>query len=163
MDFSFASVIGLVSVLWGGSPAAVDATPQGLIEAVYAQPGDERSLQPDEVYSDRLQDQLATYFANQQATLVASTDASPPIDLVPFDPLSLLASTGPVTISAPVISGRQATTTVNIETGTGPSQLSLFMVEQDNGWRIDDIASFNADGQPWLLSWILRYDPPMGG
>ena len=163
MEFSLPAVIGLVSVLWGGMPAAVDATPQGLIEAVYAQPAAERSLQAEDVYSDRLQDQFGIYFANQDATLLTAADITPPIDLVPFDPLSLLASAGPVVISEPVVTGRQATATVTVEKGTGPAQLSLFLVEQDNGWRIDDIASFDAGGQPWLLSWLLRYDPPIGG
>lgn len=164
MDFSLAAVIGLVAALWGGMPANADANPRSLIEAVYSQPATEaEALTPEQVYSNRLQRLFADYFRNQEATVLATSEDPPPIDLIPFDPLSLVASSGAVAISDPVMGDRQATITVDIEREAGPSQLSLFLVEQDDGWRIDDIASFDADGQPWLLSWILRYDPPLGG
>ena len=163
MDFSLPAAIGLVTTLLGGTPAAVDATPKSLIEALYAQPIAETNLAPSDVYSTRLQTLFADYARNQQATLVAASDAAPPIELIPLDPLTLLSASGPVTLSEPVVDGHQALATVSMTAETGPKQMSLFMVEQTDGWRIDDIASFSSDGQPWLLSWVLRYDPPIDG
>jgi len=164
MDFSFAAIIGLVTAIWGGMPADADANPKSLIEAIYSQPATEaEALTADDVYSTRLQGLFAGYFRNQDTTILTASGEAPPINLIPFDPLSLVASSGQVEISEPLMGDRQATITVDIERDSGSSQLSLFLIEQDDGWRIDDIASFDAGGQPWLLSWILRYDPPIGG
>ena len=163
MDFSLPAAIGLVTTLLGGTPAAIDATPKSLVEALYAQPIAETALAPADVYSTRLQTLFADYVHNQQAMLIAASDAPPPIELIPFDPLTLLSASGPVTLSEPVVDGQQALAIVSMSTHAGPTQLSLFLVEQADGWRIDDVASFSGGGQPWLLSWVLRYDPPIDG
>ncbi|MBU1174324.1 MAG: hypothetical protein KKH72_02895 [Alphaproteobacteria bacterium] len=164
MDFGLPMVFGLFATLWGGAPADYDATPKQLLVAVYAPPvvvGKE--LAPEDIYSDRLQALFDGYFSNEQTLFAAAGNVEPPINLIPFDPLSLVIESGSIAISEPVVSGHQATATVSVTKNGGTSQLSLFLIEQAEGWRIDDIASFDAEGQPWLLSWILRYDPPMDG
>ena len=162
MDFNWPAIVGLVSWLWGGVPADIGNSPQSLLEAIYNPPATaESTLTADEVYSDRLQTLFASYFAEEQTILASTAGEPPPINLIPFDPLSLVTAPGDVSISVPVVTGAQATATVGFTGEDGPVQLSLFMIEQQDGWRIDDVASFNANGQQWLLSWILRYDPPM--
>jgi hypothetical protein len=38
------------------------------------------------------------------------------------------------------------------------SLLSLALVKEADGWKVDDIASLG-EGENWLLSWLLQYDP----
>lgn len=160
MDLSWPAIIGLMSTLWGGVPADADATPKGLLEAIYsARAQAERTITEADIYSDQLMLLFAEYHAEQQVTLASSSEVAPPVDLIPFDPLSATLPPRNLVISEPVVLNSQATATVSFEKGSMPVQLSIFMVEQSQGWRIDDVASFDANGQPWLLSWLLRYDP----
>jgi hypothetical protein len=160
MDFSLPAIIGLATSLLGGAPAPYDSTPATLLATLYAaSAGVEKPLTADDVYSDRLQTLFLEHEIDSQITLASTDDIAPPVDLEPFDPLSLATAPQPVAISEPVVHGRQATATVTFDNASGPVQLSVFMIEQSEGWRIDDIASFDADGQPWLLSLLLSEDP----
>ena len=38
------------------------------------------------------------------------------------------------------------------------SLISVAMVREADGWKVDDVASL-AGSQNWLLSWLLQYDP----
>ena len=39
-----------------------------------------------------------------------------------------------------------------------PSVLTISLVRNPEGWKVDDVASLGADDH-WLLSWLLTYDP----
>ena len=162
MDFSWPAIAGAVSSLWGVLPAADINDPRAFLDALYApQPGAERVLTADDVYSDRLETLFDDYAAHETTIQIASTEAPPPVDLEPFDPVSVIAASGPARISEPVIDNHRATAVVSFGTGNDARQLNLFLVEQDDGWRIDDVASTGSDGNPWLLSYLLRYDPQL--
>jgi hypothetical protein len=38
------------------------------------------------------------------------------------------------------------------------SLLSLSLTQESDGWKVDDVASLG-QGEHWLLSWLLQYDP----
>ncbi len=161
MDFSWPAIVGLISALWGGTPAAdFDSTPKSLLEAVYRQsPAIERTLSDTDIYSERLQNLFYHYNAEQNLILTSAAADPVPVDLLAFDPLSTETATENVVISEPVVRDDQATATVSFEKDGKPVQLSFYLVAENDKWRIDDIAAFGDGGQPWLLSWLLRYDP----
>ena len=146
--------------LGGSGPAEVDASPRGLLEAVYASPASaEDILDADEIYSDRLQYLFKSYFSEAHLTPASANLAPAPVNLVPFDPLSLAVAPSQVNISEPLIENSYATANVNFDSDEGPVRLSVSMIEEAEGWRIDDVASFGDGDKQWLLSWMLRYDP----
>lgn len=160
MDFSIPAIIGFATSLLGATPAPYDSTPADLLAAIYQAPaGIEKPLTADDIYSDRLQSLFLEHEIDHQVTLASIHEVEPPVDLVPFDPLSLGTASQNVAISDPVVRGLQATATVSFDNAAGPVQLSVFLIEQSEGWRVDDIASFDSSGQPWLLSLLLREDP----
>lgn len=158
MDFSFPAVIGMVSVLWGGG--APDTGPKAFLEHVYDPPTSEQTaLTQNEIYSDRLLDLFDHYHKEARLTLTSAPADPGPVELVPFDPLSLGQTPTDLKISDPVIRDDHAMADISFDANSGPVQLSVSMVQEDGSWRIDDIASFGGDGQQWLLSWLLQYDP----
>ncbi len=160
MDFSWPALVGLISMLWGGMPADIDSTPESLLEAVYrmSPAAEQQTLGANAIYSDRLLNLFMQHEIDIQVTLAASSTRPPPLELIPFDPLTLGSEPHNVVISEPDIRGHQATTIVSFDNANGPVQLSVFLVEQNAGWRIDDVAAFSGSGDPWLLSRLLQDD-----
>lgn len=80
--------------------------------------------------------------------------------MLAFDPFiegqnSLLMD---VVIGEPVITGDRAVSTVSFHNFDHLSLISVAMVREADGWKVDDVASL-AGSQNWLLSWLLQYDP----
>ena len=80
--------------------------------------------------------------------------------MLAFDPFiegqnSLLMD---LAISDPVTSGDHAVATVSFHNFDHMSLMSLSLVKEADGWKVDDVASL-AGTQNWLLSWLLQYDP----
>ena len=63
-----------------------------------------------------------------------------------------------LSIGEPVVMGDTATVTVSFHNFDQPTLLSLSLVKEAGGWKVDDVASLGG-GQHWLLSWVLQYDP----
>lgn len=63
-----------------------------------------------------------------------------------------------LTISEPQVMGDRALVTVRFHNFDHPSLLSLSLLREADGWKVDDIASMGAD-EHWLLSWLLAFDP----
>lgn len=155
-------IIGFLLALGfvGGAPAYDD--PKVLLEAIYAPytvgqtPGDR-----EQYYSERLR---GLYAANLERQAVDSktgseVDTNAP-DLVGFDPFiegdhALLLD---LNIGAPVVQGERALATVTFHNFDHTSLLAITMKREQDGWKVDDIASMGSD-QNWLLSWLLQYDP----
>lgn len=144
-----------------GAASAFDE-PKGLLKAIYAPYIEGREPpEPDTWYSSRLKVIYAKNLAGQvrdQAT-GESVDPGAPAMLA-FDPFiegqhSLLLD---VAITDPVISGKYAVANVSFHNFDHASLLSVSMVKEDDGWKVDDIASLGNE-QKWLLSWLLQYDP----
>ena len=52
----------------------------------------------------------------------------------------------------------KAMVTVAFTNFDNTSLLTLSLVREGDGWKVDDIASLG-EGENWLLSWLLQYDP----
>ena len=61
-------------------------------------------------------------------------------------------------ISDPVVAKDKALVTVSFTNFDQATLLSLSLVRAADGWKVDDVASLG-DGENWLLSWLLQYDP----
>ena len=144
-------------------PAAAQAfdNPKALLEAIYQpyQSGQKHdSLDP--FYSDRLKGLFidhANRATDDVMALAPETDASPNRAFNPFldsDNALLLD----VKIGEPVVLGDNALATVSFHNFDHPSLLTVAMVKEADGWRVDDVTSTGA-GENWMLSWLLIYDP----
>lgn len=147
----------LCGVLWSFPALAFDS-PRALIEAIY-QPYQNSGERGDisRFFSERLLD----IWRGQTATAVASTEASPHAqDLAGFDPFVQGDAFFPfdLVISEPAMLDDRAIATVSYRNFGEPSLLSLSMVRETEGWKVDDIASMG-DGENWLFSWLLTVDP----
>lgn len=136
--------------------------PKALLEAIYAPykagqtPGDR-----EQYYSARLRGLYAANIERQSVDSRTGTgvDTNAP-DLVGFDPFiegdhALLLD---LAISTPVVQGDRALSTVTFHNFDHTSLLAITMKREQDGWKVDDIASMGSD-QNWLLSWLLQYDP----
>jgi hypothetical protein len=151
----------LVAIAVIGGAYAYD-DPKALLEAVYApytagqSPGDR-----EQYFSARLK---GLYAANLERRSLdsktgAEVDPNAP-NLVDFDPFiegdhALLLD---LSIGAPVIQGDRALSTVTFHNFDHTSLLAITMKREQDGWKVDDIASMGSE-ENWLLSWLLQYDP----
>ncbi|WP_055045171.1 hypothetical protein [Devosia sp. A16] len=149
-------IIGL-----SGAASAYD-NPKALVEAIY-QPysaGQKHKGGLEKFYSARLKD---LYAANVERQGVdqrgAAVDPDAP-DMLAFDPFiegqnSLLLD---LVVGEPVLNGDRAVATVSFHNFDHMSLISIAMVREADGWKVDDVASL-AGSQNWMLSWLLQYDP----
>jgi hypothetical protein len=135
--------------------------PKALLAAIYAPYiAGQTPTGNEQYYSERLRDIFA---ANAQKQAVDESGAA--IDpnaaaALSFDPFiegqhSLLLD---VVLGEPVISGDRALATVSFHNFDHASLLSIAMVKEAGGWKVDDLASLGSS-ENWLLSWLLQYDP----
>ncbi|MBN9314627.1 MAG: DUF3828 domain-containing protein [Devosia sp.] len=155
-------IIASLLLILGVTGAAVAYDdPKALVEAIY-QPyaAGEKHGSLEQFYSSRLKDLYASNAERQAIDQKgAAIDPDAP-DMLTFDPFiegqnSLLLD---LVIGAPVTSGDRAVVTVSFHNFDHMSLISLSLVKQADGWKVDDVASL-AGGQNWLLSWLLQYDP----
>ena len=137
-------------------PAFAFDDPKALVEAIYAPYttlGTAREQDPAQYYSERLRGLVAT-----NAAPTAAGDAAPAVlDFNPFigGQQALLRD---LVIGAPVLLKGKAMVTVSFTNFDRSSLLALSLVKQADGWKVDDVASLG-EGENWLLSWLLQYDP----
>jgi len=158
-----ASVRILLILIFLAVPAAAQAFdhPRALLEAIYSpyQSGKKHdSLDP--FYSARLKGLFIDHVNRATDDVMALTpesDASPDRSFNPFldsDNALLLD----LMIGEPVVLGDSALATVGFHNFDHPSLLSIAMVKEADGWKVDDVTSTGA-GENWMLSWLLIYDP----
>lgn len=153
-------ILGLLAALSVPSMAFAFDDPKALVEAIY-QPYQAGQQHGDigQFYSSRLK-QL---FADQGSNAAAEVDTTGSIGVhasVDFNPFidgdhALLLD---VTIGQPVIVGDQALVTVGFHNFDQPTLLSLSLVREPDGWKVDDVTSMGGE-ENWMLSWLLQYDP----
>lgn len=155
-------IIASLLLILGFTGAAVAYDdPKALVDAIY-QPyaAGQKHDGLEQFYSSRLKD---LYAANLERQAVdqkgAAVDPDAPAMLA-FDPFiegqnSLLLD---LVVGEPVMNGDRAVVTVSFHNFDHMSLISLSLVKEADGWKVDDVASL-AGSQNWLLSWLLQYDP----
>jgi hypothetical protein len=151
-------IIGLFALV---GPAAAYDDPKSLISAIYApyQAG-QKHASLDAFYSNRLKGLFIDHsmrVTEDVASVEPGTDATPAVDFNPFiDAQNALLLD--VVVGEPVILGDHALATVSFHNFDHPSLLTVAMVKEADGWKVDDVTSTGA-GENWMLSWLLLYDP----
>lgn len=163
-DMTILRSLGIAGMLFVGlfvSGAQAFETPRQLIDAIYApyQSGKVHdSLQP--FYSERLQGlfvEHAARSADVEPVALSKADTPSATDFNPFldADYPLLFD---VKVSEPAELGDYAIATVAFHNFDHPSLLSIAMVREADGWKVDDVTS-TGEGENWMLSWLLRFDP----
>lgn len=146
---------GIAAILLGlCAPAMAYDDPKALVDAIYAPYttlGAATDQDPAQYYSERLRGLVAANAAPQ------GEDAPPVLEFNPFigAKQALLRD---LAISAPVGNAEKAIVTVSFGNFDQVSLLALSLIREEEGWKVDDIASLG-EGENWLLSWLLQYDP----
>jgi len=153
-------IVGLVMALGLSSATLAYDDPKQLVQAIY-QPYQTGQQHADlgQFYSSRLK-QL---FAGQGAKAAAEVDTSGPVAveaIVDFNPFidakhALLLD---VDIGEPIVVGDSALVTIGFHNFDQPTLISLSLVREAEGWKVDDVSSMGGEHN-WMLSWLLQYDP----
>ncbi|HVX73639.1 MAG TPA: hypothetical protein VHB19_12595 [Devosia sp.] len=161
-----ALLIGLVLALIAAPALAFD-DPKALVAAIYAPyqtPGQATAQDPAQYYSERLRGLVSGHAAKAAADLLTSsnvgTDTGDVAPVLGFNPLingqqSLLMD---LSIGEPVVVNDKAMVTVSFHNFDQSTLLALSLVKGADGWKVDDVASLG-QGEHWLYSWLLQYDP----
>jgi hypothetical protein len=138
------------------TPAFAYDDPKALVDAIYAPYttlGAARDQDPAQYYSERLRGLIST-----NAMAATTGDAAPAkLDFNPFigAQQALLRD---LVIGAPILQKDKAMVTVSFSNFDHYNLLALSLVQDADGWKVDDVASLG-EGENWLLSWLLQYDP----
>ena len=155
----------LVAALSG--PAFAFDDPKALVEAIYAPyqtPGAAADQDPAQYYSERLRGLVSGHAAKAAGNLldaqVSAENTGPVAPALSFNPFidaqhSLLMD---LAVGEPVVQKNKALVTVSFTNFDTATLLSLSLVHDPDGWKVDDVASLG-EGENWLLSWLLQYDP----
>lgn len=132
-------------------PASAFDTPKALVDAVYA-PYIARTEPPapSTYYSDALS-QLTAAKLERDGAEAEVFDFDPFIDgqnALLFDFVA----------GEPIVIGDRALINVTFKNFAHPTALTLALVEEADGWKVDDVASMGVE-RHWLLSWLLAFDP----
>ncbi|WP_421759452.1 hypothetical protein [Devosia sp.] len=151
----------LLMALGFASAANAYDDPKALLSAIYAPYiAGQTPTGNEQYYSERLRDIFAANAAKQAVDESGATIDPNAAAALTFDPFiegqhSLMLD---VVLGEPVISGDRAVATVSFHNFDHASLLSIAMVKEAAGWKVDDVASLGS-GENWLLSWLLQYDP----
>ncbi len=157
----WAILAGLSIAVLGAVPAVAYDDPKTLVEAIY-EPYVRGATQADleQFYSRHLKELFAAHaskIAVSTGDSLASVMVDKPAGFNPFIDAqhSLLLD---LKVSEPVVIDADAVVTVSFHNFDHPSLLSLALVKEADGWKVDDISSLGK-GENWMLSWLLLYDP----
>ena len=147
------AILALILMLAAALPAFAYDTPKALVEAIYAPYatlGAATEQDPAQYYSERLKGLVASNAAGGDGAA----------NVLAFNPFigAQQALLRDLSISEPVVTGAKAIATVSFHNFDHSSLLALSLVQEADGWKVDDIASMG-EGENWLLSWLLQYDP----
>jgi hypothetical protein len=158
----FSGFLGALMALLTAFPALAYDDPRALVEAIY-QPyiNGQQQTNLAQFYSAGLK-QLFLDHANTKAqeldiTGSVPTEIEPVLSFNPFinaDNALLLD----VAIGEPVVVGDKALVTVAFHNFDEPTLLSLSLIKEPDGWKVDDVTSTGGE-EKWMLSWLLLYDP----
>ncbi|RYE60859.1 MAG: hypothetical protein EOP20_01345 [Hyphomicrobiales bacterium] len=156
-------ILALLLVLAPLVPATAEETysdPKALVQAIYDayRPGAPKG-DPTAHYSSRLKGIVALAEDTAHVTNTVGSELDPVADPTfnPFlpDDSALLFD---LAVGEPARLDGRAVVTVTYHNFDQPRLLAISLVEEDGGWKVDDVASMGSD-VPWLLSWALAADP----
>jgi len=158
------AILALLLVMAPMTSVMADETysdPKALVQAIYAnyQPGMPAG-DPTVHYSARLREIARLAEENAHITNTAVGAAIDPVADPTFNPFlpddhALLFD---LVVGEPARLDKRAVVTVTYHNFDQPRLLAISLVEEDDGWKVDDVASMGSD-VPWLLSWALAADP----
>lgn len=160
------AIIFAIALALGAAPGFAFDDPKALVTAIYAPyqtPGAAAGQDPAQYYSERLKGLVSAHAAKATEDVLTSPDGTKTGPVAPgltFNPFidaqhSLLMD---LAVGEPVIIGDKAMASVSFHNFDQATLLSLSLVKDPDGWKVDDVASLG-QGEHWLLSWLLQYDP----
>jgi hypothetical protein len=161
-----ALLLGILLALMAAPAFAFD-DPKALVTAIYAPyqtPGQATDQDPAQFYSERLKGLVSAHAAKAAADLLTSsntgTDTGDVAPVLGFNPFingqsSLLMD---LQVGEPTVINDKAMVTVSFHNFDQATLLALSLVKAADGWKVDDVASLG-QGEHWLYSWLLQYDP----
>lgn len=149
----------------GAMADEIYSDPKSLVSAIYAayQPG-HPVADPAPFYSAKLKTLVTQHQDNAFAKATTLNTAVQSTDITgengPFNPFlpDSSALISDLVISEPTQIGDKALVNVSFHNFDHPRLLSIALVKEGDGWKVDDVASVVPDDH-WLLSWALAYDP----
>ena len=158
------AVLILAMVAMASVPALAQETfddPKALVSAIYEQyrPGMPKgdptvyySARLKGIYDQALEDEV---FTSDAAMTGAEFTPDPVFNPFLPDDSALLFH---VSIGEPAVIDDRAVVSVSYHNFDQPRLVTIALVRDGDGWKVDDVASMGSD-EHWLLSWALTYDP----
>jgi hypothetical protein len=141
--------------------AEVFSSPKELVAAIYDDYNLGRTVaDPSVYYSTRLRAVFDQAIENDVFASDAAMSGSEFTLNAVFNPFlpDVNALLFDVAIGEPTVIDDRAVVNVSYHNFDQPRLLSISMVRENDGWRVDDVASMGKEDH-WLLSWALTYDP----
>lgn len=153
--------IGLLAATMSAGFAEEFNDPSALANAIYDDYHIGRTVaDPSVYYSTRLKAIFDQAIENDVfASDAAMSGSEFTLDAVfnPFLP-DLNALLFDVKIGEPAVLDDRALVTVSYHNFDQPRLLTISMIKEGEGWKVDDVSSMGNEDH-WLLSWALTYDP----
>jgi hypothetical protein len=150
LAFAFAALL-----LPGTALAATYQSPEALLQSIYASyDTGEFPDDAEEIYSQRLKNLFALDRERTPEGEIGALDFDPFVNGQDYELTN-------VEIGAPQVSGQAAHATVSFDNFGDRNVLAIDMVQEADGWKVDDVASTTGEFQ-WKLSEILAGDPVDG-
>ena len=160
MKSLFVGFLAMLAVL--GPAAAEDfSDPKALVNGIYDDYHLGRTVaDPSLYYSTRLKGIFDQAIENKVFASDAAMSGSEFTLNAVFNPFlpDLNALLFDVAIGEPAIAGDRAIVTVSYHNFDQPRLLTIAMIKEGDGWKVDDVSSMGNEDH-WLLSWALTYDP----
>ena len=156
------AVVAAVLMLMPAADAAeIFSSPKELVAAIYDDYNLGRTVaDPSVYYSTRLKAVLDQAIENDVFASDAAMSGSEFTLHAVFNPFlpDVNALLFDVAIGEAAVIDDRAVVNVSYHNFDQPRLLSIAMIREDGGWRVDDVASMGNEDH-WLLSWALTYDP----
>jgi hypothetical protein len=143
------------------SAAEVFSNPKELVAAIYDDYNLGRTVaDPSVYYSARLKAVFDQAIENDVFASDAAMSGSEFTLNAVFNPFlpDVNALLFDVAVVEPAIIDDRAVVNVSYHNFDQPRLLSIAMIRESDGWKVDDVASMGNEDH-WLLSWALTYDP----
>lgn len=155
------AIAAAVLLMPSANAAEVFSNPKELVAAIYDDYNLGRTVaDPSVYYSTRLKAVFDQAIENEVFASDAAMNGSEFTLNAVFNPFlpDVNALLFDVAIGEAAIIDDRAVVNVSYHNFDQPRLLSIAMIREDGGWRVDDVASMGKEDH-WLLSWALTYDP----
>lgn len=156
-----AVIVAALMLTSAADAAEIFSNPRELVAAIYDDYNLGRTVaDPSVYYSTRLKAVFDQAIENGVFASDAAMSGSEFTLNAVFNPFlpDVNALLFDVTVGEPAIIDDRAVVNVTYHNFDQPRLLSIAMIRESEGWRVDDVASMGKE-EHWLLSWALTYDP----